>query len=148
MSTCRLFLLLVLAHPAVGCAQANRTISVPPRQQLHGLDADEAAALIAKVEEAQRQLRAGESLSFELLAGSMASNAMTKVSPREAFLQVPFRRVWKIDRVRTDNRLWQPYKLSYAPSGIGQLYWEIEVVLGSSGDIERVLMIYKIPAPF
>jgi hypothetical protein len=32
--------------------------------------------------------------------------------------------------------------------GLGQLYWDIEVVLGFDGNIERVLMIYKPPAPF
>lgn len=73
---------------------------------------------------------------------------MTEVSPREAFLQVPFKKVWNIERGRTDNSLWQPYRLSYAPNGLGQLYWDIEVVLGFYGDIERVLMIYKPPAPF
>ncbi|HEX8444130.1 MAG TPA: hypothetical protein VF631_10845 [Allosphingosinicella sp.] len=78
----------------------------------------------------------------------MASSETTKVSPRDAFLQVPFKRVWNIERVQTDNRLWQPHRLAYAPNGPGQLYWDIEVVLGSEGEIERVLMIYKPRAPF
>jgi hypothetical protein len=73
---------------------------------------------------------------------------MTRVSARDAFLQVRFDDVWNFERVRTDNRGWQPYKLAYAPKGLGQLYWDIEVVLGSDGNIERVLMIYKQPAPF
>ncbi len=40
------------------------------------------------------------------------------------------------------------YSLAYSPNGLGQLYWEIEVALGFNGDIERVLMTYKPPAPF
>jgi hypothetical protein len=145
----RLLLLLCLSgQTAIGCAQSNATVPVPSARQLRGLSAEEAAALIAKVEEAQRRLKAGERLSFELLAGSMASNAMSRLSPRDAFLQVPFRQVWGIERVRTDNALWQPFRLAYAPNGLGQLYWDIEVVLGSDGVLERILMIYKPPAPF
>ena len=121
---------------------------VPTIRQLHGLSADEATALIAKLEDAQRRLRAGEFQSFELVAGSIASYDTTKVPPREAFLQVPFKKVWDIERVHTDNRLWQPYKLAYSPDGLGQPYWDIEVALGFDGNIERVLMIYKPPAPF
>lgn len=59
-----------------------------------------------------------------------------------------FQKVWNIEPVRTDNPLWQPYRLAYAPNGLGQLYWDIEVVLGINGNIERLLMIYKPPAPF
>ena len=82
------------------------------------------------------------------MAGSIASYEMTKSSPRDVFPQVPFKEVWDIERVRTDNRLWQPYRLAYSPEGLGQTYWDIEVVLGFSGDIQRVLMTYKPPAPF
>ena len=133
---------------ATGWAETPIIVPVPTTRQLSGLSADEATALIAKVEDAQRRLRAGEFQSFELLAGSIASYGMTEVSPRDAFLQVSFEKVWNVERVGTDNRLWQPYRLAYAPSGLGQLYWDIEVVLGINGDIQRVLMIYKPPAPF
>jgi hypothetical protein len=73
---------------------------------------------------------------------------MANVSPRDAFLSIPFRKVWNIERLPSDNRLWQPYRLSYAPNGLGQLFWEIEIALGFNGDLERVLMNYKPPAPF
>ena len=117
-------------------------------RQLSGLSAGEAAALLAKLEDTQRRLKAGEPQYFELLAGSIASFDMTKSSPRDVFLQVPFEKVWNIERIPSDNRSWQPYKLSYSPHGLGQLYWDIEVVLGFSGNIERVLMVYRAPAPF
>ena len=143
-----LFLWLLSASPAVSFGEPAISIPVPTTRQLHGLSAEEATALVAKLEDAQRRLKAGDFQPFELLAGSIASNAMTKVSPRDAFLRVPFGRVWKIQRVGTDNRLWQPFRLAYAPNGLGQLYWDIEVVLGFNGNIERVLMVYKPPAPF
>lgn len=73
---------------------------------------------------------------------------MVKVSPEGAFLKVSFQQVWEIARVPTDNRLWRPFKLAYAPDGLAQHYWDIEVVLGTSGQLERVTMIYKPPAPF
>ena len=134
--------------PAVASAAPNAAEPVRITRQLRGLSAEEATAIIAKLEDAQRRLRAGDKQSFELLAGSIASYEMTKSSPREIFLQVPFQDVWEIQRVRTDNRLWQPYRLAYAPNGLGKLYWDIEVVLGFKGNIERVLMLYKPPAPF
>jgi hypothetical protein len=142
-------LILGLAGQAInGGAEAKQTVSVPNTTQLNGLSPQDAAELITKLENAQRSLKSGEFQPFELLAGSIASYDTTKVSPRDAFLQVAFRNVWKIERVRTDNKLWQPYKLAYAPDGLGKLYWDIELVLGSEGKIERVSMIYKPPAPF
>lgn len=142
-----IFLCLAL-QPAIISAQRVGTVAVPPTQQLRGLNAGEASALVAKLSEAQIKLRAGEFQSFELISGSIAGYDMVKVSPRDAFLQVSFQQVWQIERVPTDNRLWQPFKLAYAPDGLGQLYWDIEVVLGASGQLERVTMIYKPPAPF
>jgi hypothetical protein len=124
------------------------TQPVPTTRQLRGLTAEEAAALLGKLEDAQRLLKAGEPQYFELLAGSMASYDMTKLSPRDVFLDVPFQQVWDIERVQTDNPMWQPYRLAYSPNGLGQLYWDIEVALGFNGNIERVLMNYKPPAPF
>jgi hypothetical protein len=144
------FLLLVglSVQGSNAVATTATTISTPVKQQLRGLAASEASALLAKVKEAQRRLKTGEFLPFELIAGSIASYEATKIPPRDAFLAVSFDEVWEIVRVRTDNSLWQPYKLAYAPNGLGKLYWDIEVVLGVNGDIERVLMIYKAPAPF
>ncbi|MEO5773032.1 MAG: hypothetical protein ABIQ32_02800 [Sphingomicrobium sp.] len=149
MHRCRFLLFVGLSiQCAAGSAQTTIIHPVPAKRQLGGLSATEASALLAKVKEAQNRLRGGEFLPFELLAGSLASYEATKVSPRDAFLAVPFDEVLAIQRVRTDNLLWQPYKLAYAPKGLGQLYWDIEVVLGINGNIERVLMIYKPPAPF
>ena len=133
---------------ATSVAQGETAHSVPAKRQLVGLSASEASALLAKVKDAQRRLKTGQFLPFELLAGSLASSEAAKISPRDAFLAVAFDKVWEIQRVRTDNRLWQPFKLAYAPKGLGQLYWDIEVVLGINGNIERVLMVYKPPAPF
>jgi hypothetical protein len=141
------FTIGLAGQSAISETQAWRAVPVPTTRQLNGLSSQDATDLIAKLEFAQRQLRAGEFQSFELLSGSIASYDKTKVSPREAFLQVPFRSVWEVERVRTDNELWQPYRLAYAPDGLGKLYWDIEVVLGFEGQIERVSMTYKSPAP-
>ena len=118
----------------------------PTTRQLQGLTDEEATELLAKLEDAQRRLKAGEFQSFKLLAGSIASYDMTKSSPRHVFLRVPFREVWNIKRVPSEYML--TYSLGYAPNGLGQLYWEIEVALGFNGNIEQVLMTYKPPAPF
>ena len=138
-----LFIQCGTSHAQTGLARA-----VSVKQHLIDLSAAEASLLLMKVKEAQSSLKGGQFQPFELLAGSVASYEATNISPREAFLSVPFDEVWKIQRVRTDNGLWQPYKLAYAPKGLGQLYWDIEVVLGINGNIERVQMVYKPPAPF
>lgn len=137
----------LIVSPTATWAEPTAPVPVPAKRQLRGLTPDEATTLIAKLEDAQRQLRAGKFQRFELIAGSIASYPATKVSPRDAFLQVQFGKVWEIERGRTGNRLWQPYKLVYSPNGLGQLYWDIEIVLGFYGDIERVLMVYKPPVP-
>lgn len=133
---------------AIGGAQARQAAPAPSTRQLTGLSPQDAVSLIAKLEEAQRNLEAGKFESFELLAGSIASYDEAKVSPRDVFLKVPFKSVWSVERVRSDNELWQPYRLAYAPDGLGKRYWEIEVVLGIDGDIQRVSMTNKPPAPF
>ena len=143
-----LFIISLSAPCSSVVAQSAIAHTVPAKRQLIDLNATEASALLTKIKDAQRRLKAGEFLPFELLAGSIASYETTKVSPRHAFLTVPFDDVWEIKRVRSDNPLWQPYRLAYAPKGLGKLYWDIEVVLAINGDIERVLMIYKPPAPF
>ena len=149
MRLLRLLLVAALAvHSTAALAAPSELQPVPAEPRLRGLNAEEASTLVAKLKDAQRRLRAGEFLPFELLAGSIASYDMTKSAPREVFLRVPFDDVWVIERVRTDNRLWQPYRLAYAPNGLGELYWDIEVVLGFYDNIERVLMVYKPPAPF
>lgn len=140
--------LLLAAQCAAGSAQAGSTAPAPAERQLRGLSRDEASLLLTKLEEAQRRLKAGEFQVFELLAGSIASYEQTKASPRGVFLEIPFQKVWSIERVNSDNRLWQPFRLAYSPDGMGQRYWDIEVVLGTNGNIERVLMIYKPPAPY
>ena len=131
-----------------GGAQTTQAASSPIKLQLSGVTPQEANDLITKLEDAQIFLKAGKFQSFELLTGSIASYDKTKVSPREAFLQVPFRSVWNVERVRSDNKLAQPYRLAYAPNGLGKLYWDIEVVLDVNGDIDRVSMTYRPPAPF
>lgn len=135
------------AQSAVGEARSTQAVAVPTTRQLDGLGPQDATGLIVKLEDAQRRLKAGTFASFELLAGSVASYDETRISPRDAFLRVPFKSVWRVERLRSDNELWQPYRLAYAPEGLGHRYWDIEVVLGVNGDIERISMIYKPPAP-
>lgn len=142
------FIVGFAGQSAGGAAQTTQAVSVPNKWQLSGVTSQEATDLIAKLEGAQRLLKAGKFQSFELLAGSIASYEKTKVSPRDAFLQLPFSRVWNVERVRSDNKLAQPYRLAYAPDGLGKRYWDIEVILNINADIDRVTMTYRPPAPF
>jgi hypothetical protein len=134
-------------HSSVGIA-ATKGPPPPSKQQLTGLSLDEAASLIETLEDAQRDMRQGKSRNFELLSGSSASNKQTKVSPQKVFLQIPFAKVWNIERLKTENSFRQSYRLDYSPDGLGQRYWEVEVAMGPNQNIQGVVMIYKLPAPF
>ncbi len=121
---------------------------VPATRQLGDLTAEKAADLINKLKLAQRQIVEGEQVLFELSAGSMASSDMAKVTARDAFLLVPFDAVWSIERVRSSEGPLERYKLAYAPKGLGEQYWEIEVHLNFHDELDQVRLIYKAPAPF
>lgn len=129
-----------LAQPAPGPAA--------PLLQLRGLSEDEAAALIAKVADAQSRVKKKEPVVFELLSGAPASYPMTRTTPRDAFLRLPLARIFSIERKAPDNKLWQPYRIIVLPDGPGKLLWDVEVVLGINGQIERIEMLYRPPAPF
>lgn len=137
----------------MGCSTGGGLVAVTPEvvlpdRQLRGLSSEEAESLISKLEVAQAQLNGSEAQSFALFSGSIASYEAALIPPRGAFLNIRFADVWNIERVGTDTRLWDPYRLSYSPNGLGQLYWDIEVVLGFNGNIEKVTMYYRSPAPF
>lgn len=89
----------------------------------------------------------GKFETFALRSGSIASDEETTISPREAFLQVRFDEVWKVDWV-TNARAGPNYRLAYPPDGLGQRYWDIDVRLSGSGKIEEVTLTYIPPAPF
>jgi hypothetical protein len=119
-----------------------------PQMQLRGLTDDEAKALIAKIADAQVKVRAEGPVVFALLSGAPASYPMARTSPRDAFLGLPLARIFSVERETTDNKLWQPYRIIVLPDGPGKLLWDVEVVLGFSGQIERIEMLYRPPAPF
>jgi hypothetical protein len=127
---------------------ANPQTAQPIRRHLTGINDQEADELIAKVKAAQRALKSGEKLYFDLLSGAPASYEMNDVSPRTAFLSANFDRTWRVEHQDSGNPLWQPYRLSVISTKIGQLYWDIEVVIGANGQIERIAMFYRPPAPF
>lgn len=125
-----------------------------PKARVRDLTCSEAADLIMLLKQAQARLESGKLMYLELLSGGFASSPMAKLSPREVFTKMRFEEAGVIERVRTENRSWQPYKLSYAsgsksigPMGLVEFYWDVEVVLGFTGRIERVQMTAKPPPP-
>lgn len=54
------FLMGLPVQSAIGGAEITGTMPVPATRQLSGLNAEEATALIAKLENAQRLLKAGQ----------------------------------------------------------------------------------------
>lgn len=128
-------------------AQPSPT-KVAAQQQLRGLTAEDAAALIAKVADAQSKLKNNEQVVFELLSGAPASYPMTRTPPRDAFLGLPLAKILSVERKTSANKLWQPYRIIVLPEGPGKLLWNVEVVLGINGQIQRIAMLYRPPAPF
>ncbi len=148
MARWRALLALMVCLPlAEGAAALPAGASAAATPRLTGLTAEEAQALIAQLANLQRRLRAGEPVVFRLLSGAPASYPMTNVAPREAFLALRFQSAFSIERLRTDNRLRQPFKLTIV-EGPNRPIWNVEVVLGLNGDVERVELLYEPAAPF
>lgn len=137
-----------LLQCGVGRAQETNALAVSTARQLLGVTTEKAGALVVALEDAQQRLRSGDGASFELVAGPTASHEMANVSPRDAFLRVSFEKVWRIERVPTESPHRQSYRLTYAPDGLGRLYWDIYVVLDVNGAIQLVRMLYEPPPAF
>jgi hypothetical protein len=136
-----------VAAPAYAVAGQGSGTPAPAAARLSGLDNAEAARLIGILQEAQRRLRMGEQLFFDLLSGAPASYRETEISPRRAFLDMAFENALIIERHQSRNRLRQPYRLTISRAW-GEVYWDVEVVLGFEGNIERVEMVFRPPPPF
>jgi hypothetical protein len=136
---------MLLFAPGARAQPAPTKVDAQP--QLRGMTAEE-AALIAKVANAQAKLKNEKQVVFELLSGAPAFYSMTRTTPREAFLRLPHAKTFSVERKATDNRLWQPYRIIVLPDGPGKLLWDVEVVLGINGQIERIEMLYRPLAPF
>ena len=139
---------LLLGLPVSSSADAQRFIPAPKERQLTRISAADADALISKLKEAQTGLRNGKSVDLLLMSGSLADLDAAKLFPRDAFLKIPFGEVWHIERLTTGTQRSRQFKLAYAPKGLGQLYWNIEVIYNIDGRIARVTMTYEPPAPF
>lgn len=115
--------------------------------QLRGdLTPTDAARIVAVVKAAQEKLRRGENVYFELLSGAPASYEQTKIAPRDVFLALSFETPFSIENRSTGNRPWQPYRFEI--TGERSLVWQVDVVLGISGNLERVEILARPPHPF
>lgn len=127
-----------------------RTEAAAPRKPyLSRIDEAQAAALLAQLADAQRRLAQGETLTFALLSGSLASYEQADASPRATFLAMPFDKAWTIER-HADSTNWQErYRLRVLATEPepGALMWDIGILL--VGDrLERVEMLYQPVPPF
>lgn len=133
----------------IGPARASTYLAdAPAAAKLQGLSRAEADALIVRLQNLQKRLRAGVFVSTELLSGGTGSDPMTQVAPRQAFLEMQFDQSFEIRRLPPQIPLRQAYTFTVAPDGLGNPMWFVEIDLGASGHIERVEMLHKAPAPF
>ena len=152
MFTARMLGLALLASatfsPSHAASPTPETAGQAWTTQYRGLSAEDAAAVIGKLKEAQDKLRQGERLTFELLSGAPAFYEMNGVPPREAFLNASFDQPFSVRKLPPENQSWNPYRIELLPNGTGQLMWDVEVILGFYGEISRVEMYYRPPLPF
>lgn len=141
-------MLALAGAPNAIAASALIQSETPSSRQYGSLPTTETADLIAKIVAAQNKLRVGEDAYFQLLTGAPASYPMTMTAPREAFLAADFSEPFSIERLSHCNSNWKPYRLILTPDGVGNLLWDVKVVLGSTGRIEKVQMLQRPPHPF
>lgn len=145
-----MFAWLLVAGVLSGSLSATAHNSIPAQHvesKLKGLTPAEANLLVAKLQHAQTELRAGRNETFELIAGAPASNPAAQMSPRRTFIEMSFEHPWSIERKATTG-LWQPYELVYFPPGPHSLMWKVKVVVGQMGQLVRVELLYTAPPPF
>jgi hypothetical protein len=145
-----MFAWLLLVSSLSGLSSGDACSSQPIRPadgKLQGLTPADAKLLIGKLENAQVELKAGKSESFELLAGAPASYPAALVAPRTAFVDMRFEHPWSIER-KPPIGLWQTYELVYFPPGPHSLMWKVDVTVGQLGQLVRVEMLYTAPPPF
>ncbi|HET7708946.1 MAG TPA: hypothetical protein VFK50_05350 [Sphingomicrobium sp.] len=155
--------LCLLVHASFSAGAAQRPIVVvkghaptiekncPGLPDIHvqDLTCSDAAMLVSRLKEVQTRLKNGEDLYFDLLSGAPASDPMTKVSPREAFLNVSFDKAFIVERVGPPDNLSQRYKFAYRPDRAKPMIWDIEVLfLFKNERLGRVQMRYGPPPPF
>ena len=145
-----MFAWLLFASALSGSSSGDAYTSQPTQQvesKLHGLTPAEADLLIAKLQQAQAELKAGKNETFEILAGAPASYPAALVAPRSAFVDMRFEHPWSVER-KPATGLWQPYELVYFPPGPHSLMWKVNVTVGQVGQLVRVEMLYTAPPPF
>ena len=145
-----MFAWLLIASALSGSSNSDADSSRPVQQvesKLQGLTPADADLLIAKLKNAQAELKAGKDETFELLAGAPASYPAALVAPRSAFVDMHFEHPWSIER-KPATGLWQPYELVYFPPGPHSLMWKVNVTVGQVGQLVRVEMLYTAPPPF
>ena len=109
----KIFAIAVIGLTLSGSPVLGQTVPQPgtyASTQPLALTAEEKADLIAKIQEAQRGLRGGVRLHFQLLSGAPAAYPMTTTSPRDAFLNANFDQPASMLRQPTDNPSWRPYR--------------------------------------
>lgn len=120
-----------------------------PDSHVQDLTCSDAAVLVSRLKEVQTRLKNGENSYFDLLSGAPASDPMTRVSPREAFLNVSFDKAFIVERVGPPDNLSQRYRFAYRPDKAKPMIWDIEVLfLFKNERLGRVQMRYGSPPPF
>lgn len=140
-------LTLALSSIPVAASADHSTTVLPARPQLTGVTEGEAAALVSQLERSQAALRAGEKPSFYLYAGAPSYYDAAKISPRDAFLALDWKKALWI-RTTDKGNYSKAYRLDVLPDGYGHLVNEVRVWVNTSGEFERIDITSRPPNPF
>lgn len=117
---------------------------------LSGIDSEQAAKVLARLQSAQDAVRDGSStpFPFTLTSGSSILSDSIEKSPRENFLALELDAVSRIKRKTDLPTVLSVYDVSM-PSGSEEtgLFWRARVWINVSGHIERIDMEKVLPDP-
>lgn len=75
----------------------------PRPEFVEGLTRSEGDQIITMLQDLQAQLRNGQTKSFQLRSGGAIGLRMTRIPPREAFLELPFENTFSVSKAESDS---------------------------------------------
>lgn len=104
--------------------------------------------VLEKIYQAQKNIKSGKFEGFKISLSSIVSYKESKVSPRSAFLGISPKGIIKVDRVFNKNSPGKHYRIKYSENIRNNTSWDIDVIMNTNSQIEKVDISFMPPAPF
>lgn len=116
--------------------------------QLTNVEEGEALEALSRLAQFQQSVREGRVSRVELLAGGAASSTATLQSARDLLDMLPLDKALFAEKLPQGEFGRERYRFSVFPDGLGQIFWQVDLVMASDTEIARVTVLRKIPAPY